>query len=210
MLESGGLSVITTLDYNQQKIVEDEVKKGAEKNSERYNAHNASLVAMNVDTGEITAMVGSADYFNDDIDGAVNIATSNRQPGSSFKPLVYSAAFANGYSPETILFDTLTTFKAEPKDYEPHNYNEQYYGPVSMKKALAGSLNIPAVKAMYLVGVENILDMVEQMGYTTFEDRSRFGLSVVLGGGEVKLLEHTAGFATLADEGEYKAPLAIL
>ncbi|MFC1622414.1 penicillin-binding protein [Patescibacteria group bacterium] len=210
MLESGGLSIITTLNMDQQRIAEEVVKERVETNIEKYNARNASLVAMSVDTGEITAMIGSADYFDEDNDGAVNVALRPRQPGSSFKPIVYTTAFSKGYTPETILFDTLTNFKAEPEDYEPHNYDEAYYGPVSIKKALAGSLNVPAVKTMYLVGVENILDKAEDMGYSTFEDRSRFGLSLVLGGGEVKLLEHTAGFATLADEGEYKKPLAIL
>ncbi len=209
-LEQGGLKIITTLNIDQQKIAEQAIKTGVEKNIEKYNARNASLVALNAQTGEITAMVGSADYFDNENDGAVNVALRPRQPGSSFKPIVYSAAFTKGYSPETILFDELTTFKVEPKDYEPHNYNNEYFGPVPIKKALAGSLNIPAVKTMYLVGVENILDLAEQMGYTTFEDRSRFGLSLVLGGGEVKLLEHTNGFATLAREGEFKNTIAIL
>jgi len=210
MLEQGGLKIITSLDMNQQRIAEEVISDRIEYNIENYNARNAALVAMNVETGEITAMVGSANYFDEENDGAVNVAVRPRQPGSSFKPIVYSTAFANGYSPRTILFDTLTNFKAEPKDYEPHNYDEAYYGPVSMKKALAGSLNVPAVKTIYLVGVENVLDLAEDMGYSTFEDRSRFGLSLVLGGGEVLLLDHVAGFATLADEGEYKAPLAIL
>jgi len=210
MLEEGGLKIITSLDMDQQRIAEQVIKDGVEKNIEKYNARNAALVAMNVDTGEITAMVGSANYFDEDNDGAVNVALRPRQPGSSFKPIVYSTAFTKGYSPSTILFDTLTNFKAEPKDYEPHNYNEAYFGPVSIKKALAGSLNVPAVKTIYLTGVENVLNLAESMGYSTFEDRSRFGLSLVLGGGEVKLLDHVAGFVTLADEGEYKKPLAIL
>lgn len=210
MLEEGGLKIITSLDMDQQRIAEQVIKDGVERNIEKYNARNAALVAMNTDTGEITAMVGSANYFDEDNDGAVNVALRPRQPGSSFKPIVYSAAFTKGFSPSTILFDTLTNFKAEPKDYEPHNYNEAYFGPVSIKKALAGSLNVPAVKTIYLTGVENVLNLAESMGYSTFEDRSRFGLSLVLGGGEVKLLDHVAGFATLADEGEYKKPFAIL
>ncbi|MBU4360792.1 PBP1A family penicillin-binding protein [Patescibacteria group bacterium] len=209
-LEQGGLKIITTLNMDQQRIAEQAIKNGVEKNIEKHNARNAALVALNAQTGEITAMVGSADYFDEENDGAVNVATSPRQPGSSFKPIVYSQAFTKGYSPETILFDEITTFKVEPKDYEPHNYSDKYYGPVSMRKALAGSLNVPAVKTMYLVGVENILDLAKSMGYTTFEDRSRFGLSLVLGGGEVKLLEHVNGFATLAREGEFKNTLAIL
>ena len=210
MLNEGSLKIITTLDVNQQKIAEEVIKDRIEKNIKKYNAHNAALVAMNVKTGEITAMVGSANYFDEKNDGAVNVALQPRQPGSSFKPIVYSVAFSKGYSPKTILFDVLTKFKTSPKDYEPHNYNDKYFGPVSMKKALAGSLNVPAVKTIYLVGVKNVLDLAEKMGYTTFKDRSRFGLSLVLGGGEVKLLEHVNGFATLADDGEYKKPMAIL
>lgn len=210
VLEQGGLKIITTLDMEQQKNAEEAIKNNLEKNSTKYNAKNAALVALNAKTGEITAMVGSANYFDKENDGAVNVSIRPRQPGSSFKPLVYALAFEKGYSPETILFDVLTKFKATPEDYTPHNYSDHYFGPVSMKKALAGSLNVPAVKTMYLVGVENVLNLVEKMNYTTFNDRSRFGLSIVLGGGEVKLLEHVAGYATFANEGEYHQPMAIL
>ncbi len=210
MLAEGGLKVITTLDMNQQKIAEEAIKNQVEKNIQRNAGNNAALVALNPKTGEITALVGSANYFDEKIDGAVNVALSPRQPGSSFKPVVYATAFSRGYSPETILFDVLTKFKTQPEDYEPHNYGDKYHGPVSIRQALAGSLNVPAVKTIYLVGVENVLNQAEKMGYTTFGDRSRFGLSLVLGGGEVKLLEHTAGYATLASEGIYRAPFAIL
>ncbi|HPA25579.1 MAG TPA: PBP1A family penicillin-binding protein [bacterium] len=209
-LEEGGLKIITTLDMEQQKNAEQAIAENLEKNVTKYNAKNAALVAMNPKTGEITAMVGSTNYFDNDNDGAVNVAIRPRQPGSSFKPLVYALAFEKGYSPQTIVFDVITKFKAEPTDYTPHNYSEHYFGPVSMKKALAGSLNVPAVKTMYLVGVDNILNLIEKMGYTTFNDRSRFGLSIVLGGGEVKLLEHVAGYASFANNGEYHAPMAIL
>lgn len=209
-LEQGGLKIITSLDMDQQKIAEEVIKKGVEKNIEKYKARNAALVALKTRTGEITAMVGSANYFDEENDGAVNVALRPRQPGSSFKPVVYAAAFEKGYSPKTILFDLLTTFKTVMGDYEPHNYGDKHHGPVSIRQALAGSLNVPAVKTIYLVGIENVLDLAEKMGYTTFEDRSRFGLSLVLGGGEVKLLEHINGFATLASEGEYKNTLAIL
>jgi len=210
ILTEGGLKIITTLDMNQQKNAEEAIKNQLEKNTTKYNAKNAALVALNPKTGEITAMVGSANYFDEKNDGAVNVALSPRQPGSSFKPLVYAAAFEKGYSPQTILFDVLTTFKVQPEDYTPHNYSDHYFGPVSIKKALAGSLNVPAVKTMYLIGVENVLNIAEKIGYTTFTDRSRFGLSIVLGGGEVKLLEHTAAYATYANEGIYHKPFAVL
>ncbi len=205
-----GLKIITTLNLTQQKIAETIIAKMAPKNKEKNNANNTSLVAINNKTGEITTMVGSLNYFDENIDGAVNITLSPRQPGSSFKPIVYSAAFQKGFSPNTILFDLLTTFKTSPKDFEPRNYNDHYFGPVTLRKALAGSLNIPAVKLLYLTGIDNVLNLSEKMGYTTFSDRSRFGLSLVLGGGEVKLLEHTLAYATLANEGEYHEPISIL
>ena len=146
-------------------------------------------------------MVGSADYFDKANDGNVNVTTRLRQPGSSIKPLVYAAAFKQGYTPNTVLYDINTTFKTDTVDYNPRNYDLNQHGPVTMRKALAGSLNIPAVKTLYLAGIKNVIDFLELMGYTSFEDRSRFGLSLVLGGGEVRMIEHTAAYATFANEG---------
>jgi len=200
-IEQGGLKVITTLDYKLQKIAEEEIEKGMSK-IERYGGSNAALVALDVKTGEILAMVGSKDYFDKTIDGNVNVALRPRQPGSSFKPIVYTKAFEKGYTPETILFDLVTTFKTDTKDYTPKNYDLREHGPVTMREALQASLNIPAVKTLYLTGVNNVLDLAEKLGYTTLSDRSRFGLSLVLGGGEVKLIEHVNAYATLAREGE--------
>lgn len=200
-IEQGGMKVITTLDYDLQKIAEEEIEKGAAK-FEKYGATNAALVSLDVKTGEILAMVGSKDYFNADIDGNVNVTLRPRQPGSSFKPFVYATAFKKGYTPETILFDLNTVFKTGAKDYIPKNYDLTEHGPITMRKALQGSLNIPAVKTLYLAGLDNVLDLAESFGYTTFADRSRFGLSLVLGGGEVKLLEHTNAYAVLARGGE--------
>ncbi len=203
VLEKGGLKVITTLDWQKQQIAEQAVKKGVERNEQAYGAHNAALASIDAKTGEVLAMVGSRDYFNKKYDGAVNVTMRPRQPGSSFKPIVYAAAFVKGFSPKTILFDTLTKFKTDSgEDYEPHNYNDKEYGPVSIRQALAGSLNIPAVKTIYLTGIKNVLDLAERMGYTTFSDRSRFGLSLVLGGGEVKLIEHVKAFAVFANNGQ--------
>jgi len=209
-LTEDGLKIITTLDIDKQIEAEKIIAEQTEKNQEKYNASNAALVCLKADSGEILSMVGSADYFNEDIDGAVNVALRPRQPGSSFKPIVYATAFEKGFTPQTILFDLITVFKTEVGDYEPHNYNDTNFGPVSIKKALAGSLNVPAVKTIYLVGIENVLNLAEKLGYTTFADRSRFGLSLVLGGGEVKLLEHTAAFTALSQDGEYFKPRAIL
>jgi len=197
-----GLKVTTSLNLEKQKMAEQAVTDGVEKNKKQYDLSNASLVAIDPATGQIVAMVGSVDYFNDEIDGQVNVALRIRQPGSSFKPIVYTAAFVKGYTPETILYDVVTNFEDnEDKKYEPKNYDLEERGPVTIRKALAGSLNIPAVKATYLTGTDNIIDLAENLGYTTFTDRSRYGLSIVLGGGEVKLIEHTNAFATLAQEG---------
>jgi len=221
LVEEGGLKVYTTLDLYKQKIAEEVVKEGVEKNK-KFQAYNAALVSIDPKTGEILAMVGSKDYFenpfpegctpglNCKFEPNVNVVLRPRQPGSSFKPIVYAAAFQKGYTPETILFDVETVFKTETKDYIPHNYDGKEHGPVTIRKALAGSLNIPAVKTIYLTGIDNVLNLAEEMGYTTFKDRSRFGLSLVLGGGEVKLLEHTAAFGALAREGEKHELTAIL
>ncbi len=209
-VEQGGLKVITTLDFEKQTMAEETITELAEKNL-KYNASNAALVAIDTNTGQILAMVGSKDYFNDEIDGQVNVVTRPRQPGSSFKPIVYAAAFRKGYTPETVLFDVNTTFiNTDGKNYEPRNYNLAEHGPVLMRQALAGSLNIPAVKTIYLTGIDNVLNLADELGYTTLQDRSRYGLSLVLGGGEVKLLEHVRAFAALSREGELRETTGIL
>ena len=205
-----GLKVITTLDYDQQQIAEDEIKKGVEALGERYDFTNAALISIDPKTGQILSMVGSKNFFDEKNDGQFNVTLSKRQPGSSFKPIVYAAAFARGYLPETQVFDVNTVFKTDIGKYEPRNYNLKENGPVSLRQALAGSLNIPAVKLLYLVGVGRVLDFAETLGYTTLGDRSRFGLSLVLGGAEVKPLEHAAAFAAFATDGEWRPASAIL
>lgn len=202
VVEKGGLKVITTLDWNKQQIGEEAVRMGVESNEKNYGAHNAALAAIDPKTGEVLTMVGSRDYFNTEYDGAVNVVMRPRQPGSSFKPIVYAASFLKGLSPETVLFDVVTKFKTEIEgEYEPHNYDGKEHGPVTIRKALAGSLNIPAVKTIYLTGIESVLDLAEKMGYTTLAERSRFGLSLVLGGGEVRLIDHIRAFAVFAENG---------
>ncbi len=210
LVETGGLKVVTTLDLEMQKVAEEAVVTGVEGKGEYYKFHNAALVANDPKTGQILAMVGSKDYFDLENDGNVNVTLSLRQPGSSMKPLIYLAAFQLGYTPNTILYDVETTFKTDTKDYHPLNYDLAERGPVTIRKALQGSLNIPAVKAIYLVGVQKVIDMLELFGYTTFGDRSRFGLSLVLGGGEVQLLEHVGAYGTLANQGVYHEPVGIL
>jgi 1A family penicillin-binding protein len=201
-VEQGGYKIITTLDLYKQEIAEEVITEQAEARLTDYEASNASLVSIDPKTGQILAMVGSKDYFNDEIDGQVNIATSLRQPGSSMKPLVYASSFIKGYTPDTILYDVVTNFSNdEANPYEPNNYDLKEHGPVSIRKALAGSLNVPAVKAIYLSGVSNVTDLATDIGYTSLNDPDRYGFSLVLGGAEVKLLEHTNAFAAFAREG---------
>jgi len=209
-IEQGGLKIYTTLDLYKQKIAEEVISEKAAGNEKKYQATNAALISIDPKNGQVLAMVGSRDYFNDAIDGQVNVTLQPRQPGSSFKPIVYTASFIKGYTPETVLYDVVTNFSTDPaKPYEPHNYDSKEHGPVTIKQALAGSLNIPAVKTIYLTGIDNVISLAQNLGYTTLNDKSRFGLSLVLGGGEVKLIEHTNAFSAFAREG-VKHPIAVI
>ncbi|MFA6475283.1 MAG: transglycosylase domain-containing protein [Patescibacteria group bacterium] len=204
-----GLKVTTTLDYDKQAIAEQVITDGMVK-VEKYGGSNAALVSLDAKTGQILAMVGSKDYYAADYDGQVNVATSLRQPGSSFKPIVYTTAFANGYNPNTALFDVETDFPTESGNYHPHNFSMGTSGPTTMRRALGQSLNIPAVKTLYLVGKDKVLDTADSLGYTTLGNRDTYGLALALGSGEVKLLEHTSAFATFAREGERHPTASIL
>lgn len=210
LVEQGGLKIITTIDFEKQRAAEEAVAAQETKNAEQYNAHNASLVSIDVTTGEIVALVGSKDYFNDDINGQVNIATSSRQPGSSLKPLIYAEAFNRGYRPDTIVYDLNTSFAASGAPYRPQNYDGKERGPITLRSALQGSLNIPAVKVLYLVGARNAVERAREFGYNTLTDPDRYGLSLVLGGAEVRLLEHVNAYAAFAREGIFKQSVAIL
>jgi penicillin-binding protein, 1A family len=223
MVEQGGLKIITTLNMDDQKAAEKSIddwwtktkivdkKTGKESPYNSFGASNAALISLDPKTGQILAMVGSRDYFNEDIDGQVNIITSLRQPGSSLKPLVYSALFLKGYTPNTILYDVTTNFSTDPKNpYTPPNFTGKQLGPVSIRTALQGSLNIPAVKATYLAGLDNVISLAKSFGYTSFNDPSRFGLSLALGAAEVMPLEHADGYAVFSQEGVYHPTAAIL
>lgn len=211
LVDEGGLKVVSTIDLELQKKAEELLAAQVEKNIENYNATNAAMIVLDPKTGQILSMVGSKDYFDRENDGNVNVTTRPRQPGSSFKPIVYATAFEKGFTPDTKLFDVETAFATDIEgSYKPLNYNLKTYGLLPLRNALAGSLNIPAVKLLYLTGIEPVLKFAENTGYTTFADRSRFGLSLVLGGGEVKLLEHAAAFGMFANEGVYKPPVGVL
>ncbi len=209
-VEQGGLNVITTLDYDKQVIAKEAVQANAEARSESYGFNNSGLVSIDPDNGHILAMVGSVDYNDDEIDGKVNVTQSPLQPGSSFKPIIYTAAFELGYTPNTILWDALTTFATATGDYQPNNYDLEEHGPVTIRSALQGSLNIPAVKMLYLLGIEPGIEFAQRLHYSTLNDPSAVGLSMVLGGAEVTLMDHTAAYATFAAEGMYHEPVSIL
>ncbi len=208
-INAAGLKVYTTLDWTLQEIAEEEIAKQVDYNEKTYRAKNAALVAVDPKSGQLLALVGSKKYSEDQF----NVATSpNRQPGSSFKPLVYALAFEKGYRPETIVFDLSTNFSPPgpyQKDYIPTNYDMGYRGPITLKSALAQSINIPAVKTLYLAGVDEAINLAQDMGITTLKDRSRYGLSLVLGGGEVKLIDETAAYGVFAAEG-IKRPLTFI
>ena len=210
LVDTGGLKVITSLDWEKQQMAETIVKEESERLFEDAGVNNTSLVAIDPKTGHILAMIGSRDFFDDEIDGQFNVATLGlRQPGSSFKPIVYAAAFEKGYTPGTVLFDVETNFAVSGDAYEPKNYDLQEHGLVTMRNALQGSLNIPAVKTLYLVGDQKGVEFAERLGYTTLSEGD-FGLSLVLGGGEVKLLDHVSAYGVFANEGERYPPESIL
>ena len=223
VMETGGYTIKTTLDYDLQLAAEKSVTDHAETNQKNYRASNSALTAVDPKTGQILAMVGSKDYFAKDIDGAFNVATAQRQPGSSFKPFVYATAFEKGYTPETILFDVATEFStnctanSSPKSgytekdcYHPSNFDDKFKGPMQLRNALAESRNIPAVKLLYLVGVEDAVKTAHDLGITSLNDPKELGLSLVLGGGEVSLLEMTTAYGVFANNGVRNPSTGIL
>ncbi len=217
-VDNGGLKIITTLNYDMQQEAESVVKKFGPSLSSSFNASNTAMVAIDPKTGDILMMVGSRDYFNQSIDGNYNIALAERQPGSTFKPFVYSTLFKKGYTPETILFDAQTEFsnyctvEGKLKDtsatpntskacYSPQEYDNIFEGPLTIRQALAQSRNIPAVKALYLAGIPESIKTAEDMGITSLTDPNRYGLTLVLGGGEVSLLDLTSAYGVFANDG---------
>lgn len=214
-LASRGLRVITTLDYELQEKAEEIVKEYALSNETEFDASNAALVAMDPKTGDILTMVGSRDYFDEEIDGNYNVALAERQPGSSIKPFIYAKAFEKGYTSATTVFDVRTQFSttcspdnttSEGGCYSPNNYDNAFRGPVSLRNALAQSLNIPAVKVLYLAGMQESIKLARDAGLSTLTDWQRYGLTLVLGGGEVRLLDMVSAYSVFANEGE-KVPV---
>ncbi len=219
IVRNGGLKVKTTLDYEMQEKGQEIAEKYAKENKTKFNAENAAFVAINPKTGEILSMIGSRDYFDEEIEGNFNIATAHRQPGSTFKPFVYATAFNKGYTPETVLFDVKTQFSTScsPDNttstggcYSPENYDSAYRGPITMRNSLAQSVNITSVKTLYLAGIRESIGVAENMGIKSLTNPAQYGLTLVLGGGEVSLLDMVSSYGVFANEGQRNPYTAVL
>lgn len=207
-----GLRIVTTLDLGLQRLAEKSVADGVARLSPRYGMSNGALVALMPSTGEILAMVGSADFFDNEIDGQVNVALSPRQPGSAIKPILYAAALEEGLiSPASILWDLPVEYIFSSEQvYSPRNYDGRFRGPVSARAALANSYNVPAVKLIHTLGGDRMLEMSRSLGIDSLnQDASAYGLSLSLGAGEVTLLELTNAYRSFAGGGIYSQPLAV-
>ena len=214
-----GFTVETTLDPGLQDMALASVQKHVFGLS-NLNVQSGALVAIDPETGEILVMVGSADFYNEEIDGQINMAISPRQPGSSIKPFTYLAAFENGWTPSTLIWDVPSEFTPsglENDPYEPVNYDERFHGPQTVRSALANSFNVPAVKALQYIGVygesdtegeDGLVEMAHRLGITDLKE-DYYGLSLTLGGGEVQLLDMTSAYAVLGNAGNKIPPYAI-
>jgi len=197
-----GLTVVTSLDSDTQKMAEEKVRSEVDK-VRRLRISNGAAIVIDVKTGEILAMVGSKDYYSKEIDGKYNVTTALRQPGSSIKPINYLLALKNGMTLMSAIDDApVTYFVKGQKPYSPNNYNGKYMGQVTLRTALANSLNVPSVKLLEKNGVNNMIDLAEKMGITTWTNRSRFGLALALGGGEVKMTELAQAYSVFANMGK--------
>ncbi|MBU2577913.1 hypothetical protein KKA69_03705, partial [Patescibacteria group bacterium] len=215
-VELGGMRITTTLDLElqekAQEIVTSEIKK-----VENYHITNGASVVLDPQTGEILAMVGSKNYDDPDYEGKFNVVTQGlRQPGSAIKPVTYVTAFKEGYTPSYMLIDTLTSFPGgtgQP-DYIPTNYDGKEHGPMQLRYALGNSINIAAVKMLAKVGIKDMLTVAFDLGISTLEptkeNLSRLGLSVTLGGGEVRMIELASAYSAFANSGLRAEPIAIL
>lgn len=221
-VENGGLKVITSLDWRLQQEAEKILKEGVENNTKTIHATNGALVAEDPKSGDILALVGSKDYFDTQHEGNFNVATASRQPGSAFKPFVYAAAFTKGFTPETVLFDVPTEFNptCSPDSaaqtgndnnpcYHPKNYDGKFRGPITLRQSIAQSINVTSVKLLYLAGIDESIKLAQTLGISTINDRSRLGLSLVLGGAEVKLLDMVSAYGVFANDG-IKNPTTII
>jgi 1A family penicillin-binding protein len=202
VVEQGGLEVTTSLDWQLQQKAKQTVDQELNK-LQRLRVGNGAVLIINPQNGEILAMVGSKDYWNFANDGNVNVTLRPRQPGSAIKPINYAVALQMGYTPATILSDTPITYRLPGrKPYSPKNYDNQFHGRLPLRTALASSLNVPAVKVLSSYGVNKMANMGQELGITTWDDPSRFGLSLTLGAVEVKMIDLAQAYATFANYGK--------
>ncbi|MGL5830806.1 MAG: penicillin-binding protein [Candidatus Altimarinota bacterium] len=207
IVEQGGLKVYTTIDPTLQENAEKAISDRSESYETKYNVKNAALVSLNPQTGQILAMVGSRNYFDEEIDGQTNLVTSYRQPGSTFKPIVYAAAFVNRYSPASIVFDVSTPFGSA----YPKNFDGKFQGPISLRKALGQSRNIPAIKAYYLAGEQkDVIPFAEKLGVDFQDTEADHGYPLAIGSAETTLLSMASAYATIANAGLEHDPVSIL
>ncbi len=217
---TSGMKVTTTLDADLQVKAEAVLHTYALENVKKFQASNAALTAIDPSTGQILSMVGSRDFFDTLIEGQYNAALALRQPGSTMKPFIYSLALMKGYTRDTVVFDTPTQFSTHcnPSDiyksaspcYAPKDYDNKFRGPMTFETALAQSINIPAIKVLYLVGVQNAINFAKSFGLSTLGDASQYGLTIVLGGGEVRLLDMVSAYSTFANDGVQNTATGIL
>lgn len=201
-IEKSGLRIVTSLDREKQlmaeKIVKEEIAKVL-----KLKISNGAVLIIDTKNGDILSMVGSKDYYTNDVDGKFNVTVALRQPGSSIKPINYLLALKKGWTLSSLIDDDRITYQIAGQDpYSPQNYNGKYMGTVTLKIALASSLNIPSVKLLEKNGVMDMIDLAEEMGITSWKDRSRFGLSLALGAGEVKMTELAEAYSIFANEGK--------
>lgn len=207
VVEQGGLKVYTTIDPDLQEYSEKIAAEYGAKNAERFTANNVSIMTINAKTGEILTMVGSRDYYNEEIDGNVNVALRPRQPGSSFKPIVYAQAFYNGYAPGSIIYDIPTKMGND----RPSNFDGKWRGQLTIRQALGQSRNIPAIKAYFLAGQQDpIINLAEKMGIKSLDKAHSYGYPLALGAGEVPLIEMVTAYGTFANSGKKPELTSIL
>lgn len=206
VIAQGGLEIRTSLDLNVQNLAQQTVTQEVQQ-IKNLHINNGAALVTNPKTGEILAMVGSINYFDFAADGQVNVTLRPRQPGSSIKPLTYAVAFEAGETPSSIIEDAPVVYQIPgSKPYAPKNYDGKFHGKVTIREALASSYNIPAVKTLNAVGINKVIDKAQALGISTWQDRSRFGLSLTLGAGEVTMVDMAELYSSFANTG-YPVPL---
>ena len=211
-MRRSGWHITSSLDYGMQAKAREILAARVAKMKPKYNMSNGALVAMRPGNGEVLVMVGSVDFSDASISGQVNVALSPRQPGSSIKPLLFATALSQDLiSPATVLFDTPVAYDlGNGSFYEPRNYDNRFHGLVTARTALANSYNIPSVKLLNSLGVENFLESAGKLGLETLIDDEYYGLGLALGANEVTLMEMANAYHTMANQGSFEVPEVVV